>query len=182
MKRFQHWKASIGLAAVIAMNLFGCQGKKAAEVRQVTPSIELNKSRAPIGSPVEVTYRFEVASDFSPIDKDFKVFVHFLDSHNELLFTDDHDLPQPVSSWTAGSTVEYTRTVFIPLYPYFGTASVVVGLYIPETNERLGLIRRRNRQRTSSRAAHATRSKREHLSRVQRRMASTGIFAGEPVH
>ncbi len=139
MKRFQNWKAPIGLAAVMGMSLFGCQGKKAAEVRQVTPSIEVNKSRAPIGSPVEITYRFEIASDFTPMDKDFKVFVHFLDSHMELLFTDDHDLPQPVSSWTAGSTIEYTRTVFIPLYPYLGTASVVMGLYIPETNERLGL-------------------------------------------
>jgi hypothetical protein len=47
--------------------------------------------------------------------------------------------PEPTSSWKAGATVEYKRTFFIPLYPYLGTASVKVGLYVPETGERLGL-------------------------------------------
>jgi hypothetical protein len=71
--------------------------------------------------------------------KDYSLFVHFLDSHDALLFTDDHQPPEPTTSWKAGSTVEYKRTLFIPLYPYLGTASVKVGLYVPETGERLGL-------------------------------------------
>jgi hypothetical protein len=79
-----------------------------------------------------------VASDSQPIEKDYTVFVHFLDSHGEVLFTDDHTPPQPVSSWQPGSTIEYHRTIFIPLYPYLGTATVELGFYIPETGESLG--------------------------------------------
>jgi hypothetical protein len=121
------------------MGIGACQGKEVTEVRPITPSFEVNKSRAPIGSPIEVTYRFDVASDCEPIEKEYIVFVHFLDSHDELLFTDDHVPPQPVSSWEPGSTIEYSRTIFIPLYPYLGTTSVAVGLYDAETGERLGL-------------------------------------------
>jgi hypothetical protein len=129
----------MGLAAALLVWTGACQGKRASEVRPITPSIELNKSRAPIGSPIEITYRFDVGSDFTPIEKDYKIFVHFLDSHDELLFTDDHEPPQPVNSWSAGSSIEYSRTIFIPLYPYLGTTSIELGLYVPETGERLGL-------------------------------------------
>jgi len=127
------------LSAAIASALFGCGGEKAGESRPITPSVSFNKPRAPIGSPVEITYRFEVGADAEPIAKNYNLFVHFLDSHEALLFTDDHEPPEPTTSWKAGSTVEYKRTLFIPLYPYLGTASVKAGLYIPETGERLGL-------------------------------------------
>ncbi|MGH9322878.1 MAG: hypothetical protein ACRD3V_23705 [Vicinamibacteria bacterium] len=127
------------IALVLGFALAGCGGKEAAEGRPITPSVTFNKPRAPIGSPVEITYRFEVGADSAAIAKDYQVFVHFLDSHDALLFTDDHMPPEPTSSWKGGSTVEYKRTLFIPLYPYLGTASVKVGLYLPGTNERLGL-------------------------------------------
>lgn len=139
MKDLQRRMTHFVLAAILTTVTGACQGKKAVDVRPITPTVELNKSRAPIGSPIEVTYRFEVATDCKPIEKDYKIFVHFLDSHDELLFTDDHEPPQPVTSWSAGSTVEYARTIFIPLYPYLGTASIKVGFYVPETGERLGL-------------------------------------------
>ena len=133
-----------GLLCAVAVassmvSLTGCGGEKARESRPITPSVSFNKPRAPIGSPVEITYRFEVGPDSEPIPKDYDLFVHFLDSHDALLFTDDHEPPEPTSSWEAGDTVEYKRTLFIPLYPYLGTASVKVGLYVPETGERLGL-------------------------------------------
>lgn len=129
------------LAAVLATSsLIGCGGgNTAVETRPITPSVEFNKPRAPIGSPVEITYRFEVAPESTPITKDYRVFVHFVDSHDALLFTGDHDPPEPTSSWKAGSTIEYKRTLFIPLYPYLGSTTVSVGLHIPETGERLGL-------------------------------------------
>jgi hypothetical protein len=127
------------LAAALAFAIAGCGQKKTGESRPITPSVSFNKPRAPIGSPVEITYRFEVGPDAEPIAKDYSLFVHFLDSHDALLFTDDHKPPEPTTSWKAGSTVEYKRTLFIPLYPYLGTATVKVGLYVPETGERLGL-------------------------------------------
>jgi hypothetical protein len=128
--------AALGL--LTGTNL-GCSRDKAVVSRPITPSVSFNKPRAPIGSPVEITYRFEVGPDSEPIPKDYHVFVHFLDSHDSLLFTDDHTPPEPTGSWKPGSTHEYTRTLFIPLYPYLGTASVKIGLYVPETAERLGL-------------------------------------------
>ncbi len=127
------------LLAALASAIAGCGGEEARESRPITPSVSFNKPRAPIGSPVEITYRFEVGQDAEPIAKDYSLFVHFLDSHDALLFTDDHKPPEPTSSWKAGDAIEYKRTLFIPLYPYLGTANVKVGLYIPETGERLGL-------------------------------------------
>jgi hypothetical protein len=88
---------------------------------------------------VEITYRWGVGADSEPIQKEYQAFVHFLDSRDGLLFTDDHMPPEPTSSWKAGDEVEYKRTLFIPLYPYLGTTTVKVGLYDPGTNERLGL-------------------------------------------
>jgi hypothetical protein len=47
--------------------------------------------------------------------------------------------PQPTTSWKPGQTIEYTRTVFVPLYPYIGDATIAVGLYAPGTNARVPL-------------------------------------------
>ncbi len=91
------------LAAVLASAIAGCSDEKARESRPITPSVSFNKPRAPIGSPVEITYRFEVGADAEPIAKDYSLFVHFLDSHDALLFTDDHKPPEPTSSWKAGA-------------------------------------------------------------------------------
>jgi hypothetical protein len=67
------------------------------------------------------------------------VFVHFVDADEELMWTDDHDPPTPTSSWKPGQTVEYNRTIFVPIYPYVGQAKVLAGLYDTSTNERLKL-------------------------------------------
>ncbi len=142
MKVFQQRVTQIvlaGVATLAAGTVQGCQGNGAADITPVTPAVELNKPRAPIGSPIEVTYRFDVGSDFKSFPQDYMAFVHFLDSHDELLFTDDHHPAEPTSSWKAGSTVEYSRTVFVPLYPYLGTATIEMGLYDPETGQRVGL-------------------------------------------
>lgn len=127
----------LGLA--VSFGLAGCGSDAPSESRPITASIDTNKARAPIGSPITINYRFDVGADSAPIDKDYRVFVHFLDSHNALLFNDDHDPPKPTTSWSAGDELEYERTLFIPLYPYLGTATIQMGLYIPETGERLGL-------------------------------------------
>lgn len=132
-------RTAAGLGIACGLLLAGCGSKESVETRPIEPSVSFNKQRAPIGSPVEITYQFKVGADAAPLDKDYQVFVHFLDSHDALLFTDDHFPPEPTSAWKAGQTVEYTRTLFIPLYPYLGTATVSMGLYVPETGERLGL-------------------------------------------
>jgi hypothetical protein len=84
-------------------------------------------------------YRFVVAPDAPPFTGDHWVFVHFLDTDGELMWTDDHEPPTPVRQWKAGSTIEYTRTMFIPKFPYVGQARVEVGLFSPSSGERLPL-------------------------------------------
>ena len=93
-----------------------------------TPTITLNKTRASLGSPLEVTYKFVVASG-AKFDRDYRIFVHFVNAEDEQMWTDDHDPPRPTSTWKPGETIEYTRTVFVPSYPYNGRASIVLGLH-----------------------------------------------------
>ncbi len=92
----------------------------------------------PIGSAVTLTYRFAVAPNAS-FDKDYWVFVHVLDPEGEQMWTDDHQPPTPTTKWKAGATVEYTRTIFVPNYPYIGEAVVRLGLYDAPSGQRLVL-------------------------------------------
>jgi hypothetical protein len=104
-----------------------------------TPSVTLSQRDMPIGSPIEMTYRFAVAPDAPAFAGDYWVFVHFLDDSGELMWTDDHPPPTPTREWKQGGTIEYQRTMFIPKFPYVGEARVEVGLFSPATGERLPL-------------------------------------------
>lgn len=101
-------------------------------------AVTLSRSRVALGSPVEVTYQFTVAPT-APALGDRKVFVHFLDADDELMWTDDHEPVPPTTQWKPGQTVEYTRTMFVPNYPYVGLTKVIAGLYAVEKNERVKL-------------------------------------------
>ncbi|HUU36067.1 MAG TPA: hypothetical protein VMW48_18505, partial [Vicinamibacterales bacterium] len=101
-------------------------------------SIQLSRSRVALGSPVDVTYKFTLAGDAAGIGAR-KVFVHFMDANGEQMWTDDHEPPTPTTAWKPGQAVEYTRTVFAPVYPYVGQAAIVAGLYDPANGERVRL-------------------------------------------
>jgi hypothetical protein len=122
--------------AALAVTAAGCSEK--ADTTPPVGSIEvaLSRSKVALGSPVEVTYKFTVASN-APNLGQRRVFVHFLDADEELMWTDDHEPPTPSAEWKPGQTVEYTRTMFIPSYPYVGAAKIVAGMYTPAGNERL---------------------------------------------
>jgi len=100
------------------------------------PEVTIDRAEAPIASPIEMTYRF-AALPGATLDKDYTVFVHFLDADGELMFTDDHQPPVPTSQWKAGTPVVYSRTMFLPKFPYEGATSVVVGMYLPSSGERV---------------------------------------------
>ena len=127
----------VSAAAILATALVSACGESAGPP-VATPSATINRPRAPLGSPIEVTYRFQVAPG-AGLDGAYRVMVHFVDVDDELMWTDDHDPPTPTSSWQAGGVIEYTRTVFIPVYPYLGETRVLVGLYDPDTQRRLTL-------------------------------------------
>lgn len=123
---------------VLAFAAAGCGGGEPAEPAVATPALSLGRDRAAIGSPLTLTYRFELAPD-AKIDGDYTVFVHVLDPEAEQLWTDDHQPPVPTSRWKPGEKVEYSRTVFVPNYPYIGPATIRLGLYNPATSKRLVL-------------------------------------------
>lgn len=124
----------VALLAVTA----ACSGSKDTEPPVATPTLTLNHDRAPLGSPLKLTYSFQVAEN-ATFDGDYWVFVHVLDPEGERLWTDDHLPAVPTSQWKPGQKVEYTRTVFVPNYPYLGEAHVRLGLYRPDTSKRLTL-------------------------------------------
>jgi hypothetical protein len=116
----------------------GCGRTDGDEQPVAAPSLKLNRDRVAIGSPVKLTYTFDVAQG-ARIDGDYWVFVHVLDPDGEQLWTEDHLPPVPTSRWQGGQKVEYTRTVFVPSYPYIGPAVVRLGLYSQQTGRRLPL-------------------------------------------
>jgi hypothetical protein len=123
-----------GVAAMLATSACG-RSDDTAPV-QGSVAIQMSRSRVALGSPVEITYRFTVAPDAGSLGSR-KVFVHFVDADGEQMWTDDHDPPTPTTEWKPGQTVEYTRTVFAPVYPYVGPARVLAGLYDPGSGERV---------------------------------------------
>jgi len=119
----------IALAAALAAPACGRKSEEAPPV--ATATVAMSRDRVAIGSPVRFSYRFDVAQG-AKIDGNYRVFVHVLDPDGEQLWVDDHDPAVPTSQWQPGQRVEYTRTIFVPNYPYIGEAHVRIGLYADE--------------------------------------------------
>jgi hypothetical protein len=118
------------LSVVLFAALIGssCQASDPAAPAMVTPTVTLSRQSVPLGTPLDITYKFVVAND-AKFTSNFHVMVHFGDRDEQLMYTDDHDPPTPTTSWKPGQTIEYTRTFFTPTYPYIGIATVEVGMY-----------------------------------------------------
>lgn len=129
--------SSIVVAGLVA-SVAGCRRKEAQTPPVATPSVHLSHDKAPLGSPIDITYSFVVAPD-AHFDQDYRVMMHVVDADDELMWTDDHTPPTPTTQWKPGQTIEYTRTVFIPVYPYVGEASLQIGLYSTTNQQRLTL-------------------------------------------
>jgi len=126
------------LAATLALGGAACRRKEPAAPPVATPTVTLGHDKAPLGSPLDITYKFVVAND-AHFDQDYRVMVHVVDSDEEMIFNFDHNPPTPTSQWKPGQTIEYTRTEFVPVFPYVGEASIQVGLYSTQTQKRLTL-------------------------------------------
>lgn len=129
-------RVSACVLAALAVMVTGCGKAEDTTPPVGTIQVSLSRSKVALGSPIEVTYRFTVAQG-APNLGARRVFVHFLDADEELMWTDDHEPPTPTSDWKPGQTIEYTRSMFIPSYPYVGAAKVAAGMYSPANNERL---------------------------------------------
>jgi hypothetical protein len=133
-------------AFTIIVLLAGCGRTQPAETPIVTPTVTLTRSDAAIGMPIEMAYRFVVAANAPAFTED-TVFVHFLDADGELMWTDDHEPPVPTTQWKPGQTIEYSRTMFIPKFPYAGETSVVIGLYSRRSGARVSMAGQTKGQR-----------------------------------
>ena len=126
------------LALVAGLAIAGCSKKKDTTPPVATPSLALSHDRAPAGSPLELTYKFVVPSD-ARFAEDYRVFVHVVDTDEEQMWTDDHNPPVPTSQWKPGQTIEYSRTIFVPVFPYVGDATIQMGLHSTKDQKRLTL-------------------------------------------
>ena len=131
---------ALGLAALVLASgaLSGCRRKEAPAPPMATPSVTLNHDKTPLGSPIDITYKFIVAND-AKFTEDLRVMVHVVDADEELIFAFDHNPPVPTSQWKPGQTVEYTKTAFVPIYPYVGEATIQLGLHSTSTQKRVAL-------------------------------------------
>src|ERR1700730_13416774 len=125
----------VPLAACLAA---GCRKTAPRDPPAATPSIAINHDRAPAASPIEITYKFVVASD-AHFTEDYRVFVHVLDTEEERMWDDDHNPPTPTTQWKPGQTSEYTRMIFVPVFPYVGEATIQLGLHSTRDQKRLTL-------------------------------------------
>ena len=125
------------LCALAALG--ACRRHTPTDPPVATAQVTFKRSRIALGSPVDVTYRFQVAQNAPAFDQDYRVMVHYLDADDEMMWADDHEPEIPTSKWKPGQVIEYTRTTFIPIFPYVGQASVHIGLYSPKGQKRLPL-------------------------------------------
>ena len=117
------------------LSLAGCSSADSATpVARV--SLTPSATRVALGTPIELTYRFEVAPGAS-IAGDYTVFMHVETPDGTRLWGDDHSPPIPTSQWKPGQKIEYTRIRFVPPVAHLGEAVTRVGLY--KGDERLPL-------------------------------------------
>jgi hypothetical protein len=107
------------------------------EVNPITPSIEVNQAKVPVGSAIEITYAWSLEPGARRLEQDYRALVRFVDDQDVTLFDDDHAPVPPSSAWQPGQTYRYTRTAFVPVCPYTGEVEVRMGLYpLPGRGER----------------------------------------------
>ena len=131
--------AALALAALTVSSSAACRREEPEPPPVATPSFSVKQTRVPLGSPIEVTYKFVVAPDAPKINENFRVFVHFLDADKEQMWAEAHDPPIPTTQWKPGQTIEYSKTMFVPVYPYQGATTVLMGLYSIASDSRLPL-------------------------------------------
>jgi hypothetical protein len=127
------WIVFAGLSVLAA-----CRSKEPDGPPVATATVTLSHDKVPLASPLDITYKWVVAAG-AQFNEDYRVMMHVVDADEEMIWADDHNPPTPTSQWKPGQTVEYTRTIFVPVYPYVGEASIQVGLYSISNQKRLTL-------------------------------------------
>jgi hypothetical protein len=130
----------VALVVLAIGGLTACRRNEPPEPGVATPSVTLQRDKVPLGSPIDITYKFVVAPNAAPFKEAFRVFVGVVDSDGQLMWADDHYPDVATTEWKPNQTIEYTRTVFVPVYPYVGAAEIHMGLYSMQSQKRVPLI------------------------------------------
>jgi hypothetical protein len=118
---------------------------KKVDRRGIDLAIRLSPDTVTDSLFLKMDYEFKIAADFKKLGGDYSIFVHFWRVNSkEMLLQDDHAPLKPTSTWTAGDTVRYSRTVFIPQFlnefdvdfEGYEELKLSVGLYNPKTQEK----------------------------------------------
>ena len=129
------------MAAVVLPASFALPAGCAAPLAPVAVArLAFDRARVPLGGSVEATIQFDVAPNLAPLNEDYRVFLQVFDDNEIFLWSDEHDPPVPTSAWRPGQSIQYTRSVRIPAYPYLGPAVIAIGLHSPISGERLALV------------------------------------------
>jgi 4-amino-4-deoxy-L-arabinose transferase-like glycosyltransferase len=83
------------------------------------------------------------SADVAP-QKDYKVFLHLLDAHDRIVAQHDGEPAggsMPTSGWLSGESIADNHGVKVPLETPAGEYRLVLGVYEPETGERLPVAR-----------------------------------------
>ncbi len=124
---------------LLAVLVSGCGASRDDAPPVAAATVSVTPGQAAPGSPVEVQYRLEALTGGTPPAGTHLLFVHAVDAAGQVLWTDDHALPQAVDSWKPGTPIEYSRTMFVPRSAPAGPIQLVVGLYAPGTGARVTL-------------------------------------------
>jgi len=99
---------------------------------------ELGKAQS--GQPLPITLYWQARSQ---IQSDYTVFLHLLNEAGEIVAQADSP-PQtglyPTHWWDMGEKIADARNVLLPSDLPAGDYRILVGLYLPETGERLPLV------------------------------------------
>ncbi len=109
-----------------------------------SPTILMANPENPVGKPgggFRITYRWQAV----PLDKNYKVFVHFVDKNEQIVFQDDHEPPVPTSKWE--SLVKYTHTIPLEKWEVDDEHTVYVGLPEGDYSIQAGLYNKENNQK-----------------------------------
>ena len=89
---------------------------------------DLNKTQIEQEEKFKITYYWE---PLNKTNKDYILFVHFLNESGKIAFQNDHKPPVPTSNWTVGQILKETKTVNVPKDVDLGNYNLFLGFYIP---------------------------------------------------
>lgn len=127
---------SAGMILAILMALGSCQKK--VEIRGLELTVGFAEKILSDNLLTDMQYKWKTTKDFTRLENDLNVFVHFW-HRNNLLFQDDHIPSVPTSQWEPDKEYRYIRRIYIPKFidefdPEFKgeeTLRLVIGFYSP---------------------------------------------------